>query len=232
MHLGGDVSVTFDPPSPEHSKQTALETKHGIPVKSESEGIPVRRIKKEDTLKLSPSSPTKSILKNKEESPTKASPLLKPAPPAGLDVSNLILLTADQCQAAPFQVGTPVWWESEGNLNEGQVNGVYFDTTARDLRYTVNSKLHTDPLFMTANDLSYAPSTSIFVSTSLWETGSQSALDMLSKGGSLLKGRVLLSKKNRNSNGDVDWVYTVTIEHAHGIRIVENVPSCNVTRRL
>ena len=119
-------------------------------------------------------------------------------------------------------------------MNEGKVNSIYFDPTSRNILYDVTSQCHSRPILMPAKELAYAPSCPVFVSSALSESGSESAHEMLSKGGNLIKGTVLLSKKRHSENnfiGDNTWMYMVTIEHANVMRIVQNIPSCNVTYR-
>lgn len=115
-------------------------------------------------------------------------------------------------------------------MNEGKVNAIYFDATSRNVLYDVASQFHAGPILMSANDLAYAPLCPVFVSSSLNKPESESAHDVLSKG---IKGTVLLSQKvhSKLSTGDNKWMYTVTIEDAHCMKIVQNIPSCNVTYR-
>lgn len=179
----------------------------------------------EEISEQKPASPTKSILKN---SPLRNSPRISEMAP------NLISLNTDQCKNLPFPISTLVWWESaENGLNEGKVNAVYFDTKSRGLLYDVASRHHSEPVLLSSEVLSYAPSSSVFISPNLHKRGNESAHDLLTKGAILLKGNVLLAKKldNGHSNGHKVWVYTVSIEYGDGIQMVENIPSCNITFR-
>jgi hypothetical protein len=151
--------------------------------------------------------------------------------------SKLILLTCDQTKSLRFPVGTSVWWEVEsddlvGTYNEGVTEAVYFDVSSRDLLYEVTSKQLTEPVLVSEKDLAYAPPCPVFVSPHLSESGFESAEDLLDKGTTLLKGKVLLCKKlHPQSSNDKFWSYSVMIQNEGSIQVHENIPSTNVVHQ-